>query len=103
MKTADELFKELGYEKKEFIYDEKHRYSNGIQYIKEDAKSEMERVGFITKQVIEIYYYHKEILKYHTQTFKDGRISRWDLAIFKLEELKAINQFCKEKGWLDEK
>ena len=55
LSKADKMFEELGYKKKEFIYDEKHRYSNGVQYIKEDDKTEMERVGFITEKKIEFY------------------------------------------------
>ena len=89
MSEADKMFEELGFKITE-------NEKMGIQYTKRDSMSEMKRVGFIVEKFIEFYHQHKEILIYTNQCFKDGQISRWDTSVIKMQELKAINQKCKE-------
>ena len=70
MKTADEMFEELGFEKKE-----------------------------TTKNIS--YYIDLPIWKPSITFNKKYKNIKFDLCC-SMQELKAINQFCKEKGWLDE-
>ena len=91
MKTADELFKELGYEKEEDNY--------GMIEFK---KTEKEK--YYGKKNYDCFYAKYTIV---FSPAKDGIYSFYKYSnynnAFTMQELKAINQFCKEKGWLDEK
>ena len=72
MKTADELFEELGYKKLQPIGLQQCAYTNGRG--KEIIINQYKRIG--------LYGNYQWVT---------------------LEELKAINEKCKEMGWLDEK
>lgn len=75
--NADEMFEKLGYEKEEIV--------NGFQYYLGDDLGDDKEIDFIEN----IHNKNKEI---------------WidSFHIITIQELKAINQKCKELGWLDE-
>lgn len=81
MSKADEMFKELGYEKIEY----KSSIDNSIiEYVKNfDLKADR----------IIAFYLDKTIAVFEELANKD---------FFTMQELQAINLKCKELGWLDE-
>ena len=82
--TAEQMFKELGYEKSEYLsgikYELKietiYEYTNVISFIVDD-------------KIVDFSYY---------DGFEDGESG---LSI-NMDELKAVIQQCKELGWLDD-
>ena len=92
-KTADEMFKELGYEIAEEVSEKTDKYGCGIQLKKE--------MLFKTKY-IEFYYYHKTIciIEDHYMDYVDGKIASCKGFSLNMQELQAINKKCKEMGWL---
>lgn len=89
---ADEMFEKLGYTITEEVISSE-RYTDGIQFMKQE--------GICLKKYIEFYYYHKQICIYAEQDI-DGTIKRWESVIIDAKEIQAINQKCRELGWLDE-
>lgn len=89
-KSADEMFKELGYKITEILKLEENEYFCGIQFEKEEI---------ITKKYIEFYYYHKSIVIYSEMKI-NGEIKKTNSAIIDIKELQAINKKCEELGWL---
>ena len=75
-KTADEMFEKLGYKIKHQIYNDEVIL---IGYTKEDEPAEECSIMFLKKA--------KKVL-----------INIWA----DMQELQAINEKCKELGWLDE-
>ena len=73
--NADEMFKKLGYE----IVINNHNY---IKYFKDDEN---------------VYYFLKDVKEYYKSGEYDGMCGNTTI-----QELQAINQKCKELGWLDE-
>lgn len=103
-KTADEMFEELGYEKKTYDSEENKKYhAEGIQYIKYDGlknkQDELERCGIYGEQFIEFLTYHKNIEAYSIRTFRDGSKTKPSSCFLKIGEIKAINKKIKELGW----
>ena len=80
-KTADEMFEELGYEKNE--------KNTSLLYIKYGASPSYGVIisfNFLKKRVC-------------ANTFDE--VAEWNDAYdINMQELKAINQKCKEKGWI---
>lgn len=76
-KTSEQMFKELGYEKV-------NEYENTIKYHYDENGSELE-IEFCSDKAIEKHY-----------------LPDYELAVFTAKEIQAINQQCKELGWLDE-
>lgn len=95
---AKELFEKLGYEQK-IHTDKAETNSNGIQYIKRDKDSEMNRVGRIWTSYIEFYYYHREIVIYRTVERRDGTKGSGDMGTLSLEEFTAVQKQVEELGW----
>ena len=92
LSKADEMFEELGYRVSEEVSEQIDKYGCGIQFKKEMA---------VTTRYIEFYYYHKQICIYEDQ-YIDDKVIRHDSCLLNVQELQAINQKCKELGWLDE-
>lgn len=83
MSEADKIFEELCYEKEEnFEY---------IRFRKYIFESEFQDIIFDLEHNL-INYTREDMEHYITIT-----------AIISIQELKAINQKCKELGWLDER
>lgn len=82
MSKADEMFKKLGYEKEDYGYK--------IIYTKTDSEEE----NFIITIMIEAELIFTEI---------DDGCDELDRRCFGLQkqELQAINQKCKELGWIE--
>lgn len=83
MKTADEIFKELGYEKADESF-------SSILYEKNISLSER----------VYIYFNLKE--KLVQAEYVDDDYEMRGASYLNMQELKAINKKCKEMGWLDE-
>ena len=88
MSKADEMFKELGYEITE-IKDDGTKES-GIQFTQK---------GRDLTKVIEFYFYHKSLLIKTIQNV-DGMQIEWSCELISSKELQAINEKCKELGWV---
>ena len=84
MKTADELFKELGYEK---VREDNDSYE--IRYVKKFGIRRGKHIVFFCDKTISVCSENKKGLAV-------------DRDYFNMQELKAINQKCKELGWLDD-
>ena len=82
MKTADELFKELGYEIEDKSF-------SSILYEKNISLSER----------VYIYFRLKE--KLVQAEYVDDDYEMRGASYLNMQELKAINEKCKELGWLD--
>lgn len=78
MKTAREMFKKLGYEKQ--VYDDFIVYVKG---------------NYIMFHIIEFHLKNK-IVQSHREDCEIGNV----IKSLTVDELKAINQQCKELGWL---
>lgn len=89
--NAEHLFEKLGYQKKV--------YESGIQYIKRDDESEMQRVGRIKTDYIEFYPSSKEILITREYENREGDISRSDSAVLSFEEFCAVQRQVEELNW----
>lgn len=89
--TAKEMFEKLGYE--QIIEKE------GIQYIKQDDESEMQRVGMIQTKYIEFYTASKEILISTVYKHRSGTKSNSDSGILSFEEFSAVQTQIAELGW----
>lgn len=78
-KTADELFKELGYKKRQTKYFEQ-------QYIRQCdiVDGELEHIIFTKKKRVKCQYQYTDISK--------G---------IDMQELQAINKKCQELGWIE--
>ena len=93
--TADEIFKKLGYIKKE------EKFQNDIdtieyrQIIKDDLYNEIVKIIELNNPK----FYKYPIINLVKILKNVNRESNVDLS---LRELQAINQKCKELGWLDE-
>ena len=83
MSKADELFKELGYEKADESF-------SSILYEKNISLSER------------VYIYFKLDEKLVQAEYVDDDYEMRGASYLNMQELKAINQKCKEMGWLDE-
>lgn len=101
---AKELFKKLGYEQK--IYDNEKRYVqgleytiNGIEYIKKDKESEMQRIGMVRTKYIDFYLDSKEIEIGDIIEFKDGTKKYGDSSILNMGLFNAIQKQIEELGW----
>lgn len=86
-----ELFEKIGYEQK--------IHTDGIQYIKRDEDSEMERVGRIWTRYIEFYFHEKQILICSTIEHRNGTTSRSDGVVLTLEEFNAVQKQVEELEW----
>ncbi|GKS12927.1 hypothetical protein YDYSY3_39270 [Paenibacillus chitinolyticus] len=95
--TAKEAFEKIGY--KQIIYNENELIFKGIQYIKKDDDSEMERVGMLCTKYIEFYFTHKEIAIYTTHEHRNGNISKSSVEILNLEEYNAVKIQIDELEW----
>lgn len=84
-KTADKMFKELGYAKDKV--DETEGYAKVISPYKKQKGIIFEN-NFIKELIINLSYYDKEG-NFH---YKQVELSE--------KELQAINEKCKELGWL---
>ena len=78
MSKADELFKELGYKIK---YSINNNELIIIGYYKEDNEISIEQCSILFLKKAKMIIFNK---------------------IIDMQELKAINEKCKELGWLDE-
>ncbi|PLS18990.1 hypothetical protein CVD28_00895 [Bacillus sp. M6-12] len=96
--TAKEAFEKLGYVQK-LYKNESNPYSDGIQYIKRDKDSEMDRVGMISTKYIEFYYLHKELLIYNKYEHRDGKTTNSDSGALSLEEFNAVQKQIQELQW----
>ena len=81
MSKADEMFEELGYTKIEQL--------NKVRIVYKHKKH---------KKNIVFFTLNKRIGKENSNNVGVSGMYEW----FTMQELQAINQFCKEKGWLDE-
>lgn len=81
MKTADELFNELGYVKKV----DNQVYCEYIKY--EDYDGDLEENKLISFSLI-----NKKIRLFDFNCCTAPEIT--------MQELKAINKFCEERGWI---
>ena len=87
MSKADEMFEELGYCNKNQVFTER------IQYEKTDES--IHNIEYI----IVFNFEYKEVLKVKYDWENDKEY----VSEISIPELQAINEFCKEKGWLDVK
>jgi len=90
--TAKDIFEKLGYEQKE-------NSDEGIQYIKRDKDSELQRVGMISIKCIEFYISSKEILVNTTYEHRNEKVSTSDSGILNFEEFNAVQKQVLELGW----
>lgn len=98
--TAKEMFENLGYVQIIHEFDTGlYESCNGIQYLKEDPESEMERVGMMSTKCIEFYFMHKEIVIASKYKHRNGSESSGDAGILSLKEFEAIQKQVKELGW----
>lgn len=82
MSKADEMFEELGYRNKELSYE--------IRYVR---KFKLKRPRHIIFSKLD-----KQIAVCEENTIELAVNKDW----FSMQELQAINQKCKELGWIDE-
>lgn len=80
MSKADEMFKKLGYKKREAEY--------CIYYENKDNKTVIE-FGKLVKSIGNYQY-----------SYEDNRYLV-DIYYFSMQELQAINEKCKEMGWIE--
>lgn len=84
MSKADEMFEELGYEKK-------------IEHEFKESDDD--------DDVIELILYRDEVKCLEIEFWSDKTISKtsgYDVSYLSMQELKAINEKVKDLGWLDE-
>lgn len=96
--TAKEAFEKIGY-KQVVVIDSDLPTSNGIQYIKKDEESELQRKGMLTTKYIEFYFMHKEIAVYTTYKHRNGNTSKSDVGILNYEEFNAVQKQVEELKW----
>ena len=90
--NAKEMFKELA-------YDQKENSTDGIQYVKKDKDSEMQRIGMISTKCIEFYNAHKEIVVTTTRKHRNGHIATSDCGILSIKEFIAVQKQVLELNW----
>jgi hypothetical protein len=102
---AKELFEKLGYEQKVFDHEKRcvngFEYEvNGIEYIKKDEESEMQRIGMVRTKYIDFYLDSKEIETYYKVKFRDGIEKDGETSgILNMELFNAIQKQIEELGW----
>jgi hypothetical protein len=101
---SKELFEKLGYEQK--IYDNEKRSTNGfeytingIEYVKKDKESEMQRIGMIRTKYIDFYLDSKEMEIGDIIEFKDGTKKNGESAVLNIKLFNAIQKQIEELGW----
>lgn len=80
-------------------YEQKENSDEGIQYVKRDKDSEMQRIGMVTIKLLEFYKQSKEICIFTTYKYRDGTESKSEVGIICLKELNAIKAQALELGW----
>lgn len=83
--NAEEMFKELGYEKKET--------ECRIDYLKFNDENKIAYVVYVS--------FHKELKCFEKFFIKSNSPYEKQTTDFSMKQLQAINQQCKELGWLE--
>ena len=94
MSNADEMFEKLGYEKDEEVYENEVETVKYRKIIKDDVFEDIVKIIELNNPK----FYHYPIIRL-TQILK--RVLRKDDFDLLLNELQAINQKCKELGWIE--
>lgn len=98
--NAKEQFERLGYVQTIHQFeDETYQSCNGIQYVKQDPESEMQRIGMVSTKSIEFYFMHKEVVISTHYKHRNGNESYSDSSVLSLEELKAVQKQMEELMW----
>lgn len=95
---AKEMFENLGYIQK-IYYQKGTTILDGIQYIKKDPETELERVGMLRTKLIEFYPSSKEILMSSSFQNRNGITKSSDVVVLSFEEFRAVELQVIELGW----